>query len=546
MTRMRALLPAILFSFVGASVCASEPAWTLPVGPLPLAVGPVQELRGHLDLAPGLALDLIRTGTNSPADHYEVNVGFVTRAEDAAALQAILAAAGEETKLVPTADGGATGQMVRLARVFSTPESADAAAAKIKVLPNLPQSSEAVQVSAGRAFTSDDGGETTGPYSIELLSIAPRFMGEMRAALATDVIPGRETTSALARRKGAIAAINGGFFQFGRANGTDGGIAGLSIIDGRLVAESVDGRPALFMQKQPDGKPRAWVERHLSTIITAARAGTEPRRIDGMNRRPGVAVNCGRPNDAETRAPLHDAVCSNDNAIILFTPDFGNMANSDIDGTNVRVTEVAIDAKGVVEAVRHTAGGAIPSGGSVLQGIGTGADWLATTFQAGDKAEVAKRVVDGTGNEIRLVPGLYAVNGGPTLVADGEIPEGDWATEGWGNRNQPGYAWNKVNGNRAAFYNGWVLRRNPRTAVGVTADGTILVLVSDGRTPHFSVGLSIPEIAKLMRYLGAVAAINLDGGGSSMLWAAGVPRTLPSDPGNTERADGDAILFLPR
>ncbi|MFX8644993.1 hypothetical protein ABTM18_19720, partial [Acinetobacter baumannii] len=89
--------------------------------------GPVQELRGHLDLAPGLALDLIRTGTNSPADHYEVNVGFVTRAEDAAALQAILAAAGEETKLVPTADGGVTGQMVRLARVFSTPESADAA-----------------------------------------------------------------------------------------------------------------------------------------------------------------------------------------------------------------------------------------------------------------------------------------------------------------------------------------------------------------------------------------------------------------------------------
>ncbi len=469
---MRALLLAAQLSCASIAIAwAGEPAWTLPVAPLPLASGPAQELRGHLDLAPGLALDLIRTGTDSPADHYEVNIGFVTRAEDAASLRAILAAAGEETKLVPTADGGATGQMVRLAKVFSTPESADAAAAAIKAMPNLPQSSEAVQVAVGRVFTSDDGGETTGPFSIELLSVAPRFMGDIRAALATDVIPGRETTSALARRKGAIAAINGGFFQFGRANGTDGGIAGLSIIDGRLVAESVDGRPALFMQKQPDGRPHAWVERHLSTIVTVARSGLEPRRIDGLNRRPGVAVNCGRPNDAETRAPLHDAVCANPNSIILFTTDFGTTANSDFDGSNIRVTEVAIDAEGAVAAVRQTAGGAIPPGGSVLQGIGAGADWLAATFHAGDKAEIVKRVIDGAGKEIQLVPGLFAVNGGPTLVTGGEIPDADWAAEGWGNRNQPGYAWNKVNGNRAVFYNGWVLRRNPRTAVGITADG---------------------------------------------------------------------------
>jgi len=58
--------------------------------------------------------------------------------------------------------------------------------------------------------------------------------------------------------------------------------------------------------------------------------------------------------------------------------------------------------------------------------------------------------------------------------------------------------------------------RHPRTAAGVSRDGRTLILaVVDGRQPEWSIGMTLPELADLMISLGAEAAINLDGGGSS-------------------------------
>ncbi|WP_256002546.1 phosphodiester glycosidase family protein [Pedobacter deserti] len=59
--------------------------------------------------------------------------------------------------------------------------------------------------------------------------------------------------------------------------------------------------------------------------------------------------------------------------------------------------------------------------------------------------------------------------------------------------------------------------RHPRTAVGVKADGKVLLVTIDGR--HTSAaGMSLFELSKVMRWLGCVDAINLDGGGSTTLW----------------------------
>lgn len=58
--------------------------------------------------------------------------------------------------------------------------------------------------------------------------------------------------------------------------------------------------------------------------------------------------------------------------------------------------------------------------------------------------------------------------------------------------------------------------RDPRTAVGFTEDGRAILLVADGRQTN-SQGLSLPEMAQLMIDLGCVEAMNLDGGGSSMM-----------------------------
>ena len=64
----------------------------------------------------------------------------------------------------------------------------------------------------------------------------------------------------------------------------------------------------------------------------------------------------------------------------------------------------------------------------------------------------------------------------------------------------------------------FVYSRHNRTAIGLKPDGTVVMLVADGRARHESEGLSIPELAKVMRWLGCSDAVNLDGGGSSTMF----------------------------
>ena len=67
--------------------------------------------------------------------------------------------------------------------------------------------------------------------------------------------------------------------------------------------------------------------------------------------------------------------------------------------------------------------------------------------------------------------------------------------------------------------------REPRTAVGIKQDGDVFFVVIDGRQEPYSAGISMPDLAQLMIDLGAVSALNLDGGGSSTF----TTRTLGED-----------------
>lgn len=60
--------------------------------------------------------------------------------------------------------------------------------------------------------------------------------------------------------------------------------------------------------------------------------------------------------------------------------------------------------------------------------------------------------------------------------------------------------------------------RHPRTAAGVTKDGKVILLEVDGRIPEYSNGASLVDLANWMIKLGADRAINLDGGGSSIVY----------------------------
>ena len=91
--------------------------------------------------------------------------------------------------------------------------------------------------------------------------------------------------------------------------------------------------------------------------------------------------------------------------------------------------------------------------------------------------------------------------------------------------------------------------RHPRTAVGIARAGQRLILVTvDGRQKPYSDGMTLREIAEVMRALGADDAINLDGGGSTTMVianASGIPSVVnkPSDPAG-ERPVGNALAIV--
>jgi exopolysaccharide biosynthesis protein len=84
-------------------------------------------------------------------------------------------------------------------------------------------------------------------------------------------------------------------------------------------------------------------------------------------------------------------------------------------------------------------------------------------------------------------------------------------------------AWEVVAGNTLLLENGTrvphkSIRRHPRTVAGLNAKGTKLILmVVDGRKPKVSIGMSYDELATELLRLGCHDALNLDGGGSSVM-----------------------------
>jgi exopolysaccharide biosynthesis protein len=87
--------------------------------------------------------------------------------------------------------------------------------------------------------------------------------------------------------------------------------------------------------------------------------------------------------------------------------------------------------------------------------------------------------------------------------------------------------------------------RHPRTAVGFSRDSsTLFLLVVDGRSTA-SVGMTLVELAALMRRVGAWQALNFDGGGSTTMIVDGAIVNTPSDT-TGEREVGNALLVVVR
>ena len=90
---------------------------------------------------------------------------------------------------------------------------------------------------------------------------------------------------------------------------------------------------------------------------------------------------------------------------------------------------------------------------------------------------------------------------------------------------------------------GQSMSSNPRTAIGIIDENRYIIVVSDGRTSE-SEGLSLYQLAEVMKSYGVKTAYNLDGGGSSTLYFNGQVMNKPTTNGTiSERAVSDIVYI---
>jgi exopolysaccharide biosynthesis protein len=327
------------------------------------------------------------------------------------------------------------------------------------------------------------------PWNINLLRI-DLTRTRLDVVHARDDAVGLETLSAIAVRKRAIAAINGGYF---RMTGTFAGDStGTLQIDGTLLSEPDRGRAAVGFLRTAQGT--RLVMGHL-TWQGSVSAGGQRRRLDGINRPRGR------------------------NELVLFTPEFHDTTLTDDTGTEVIVRA------GTVEEVRDNAGSStIPANGFVVSATGTARQWARGRLRKGVKVAAAVGLKPVGGTASNLWPKAEDVLGaGPKLVTAGRLD---------------------ITAAREKMLPTFATDRHPRTAIAALGDGRALLAVVDGRQPGWSIGMTLAELARLLLEFGAVEAINLDGGGSTTMVVKGEIVNRPSDP-TGERPVSDAIIVSP-
>lgn len=320
--------------------------------------------------------------------------------------------------------------------------------------------------------------------------------------LTPPVVPAVATVPELAGRAGAIAAVNGGFFDEG---GTGAPVAA-EVVGGaaRTSGVPVGRRPSppappgegadTVVGVDADGRAHLARAAFRGSVVAGGR--TVP--LAGLD---GYAVpvdGVGVFDPAWGDEPREPATCGSDT-----DPD----APCSADVHEVRV------AGGRVVGAGPPGAGRLPDGTVALVGRERGAATLRGLA---------------VGTPVRLDYGLDVVGAPPLRVALGALPLAR------GGRALPGLQ---------------DTERAPRTAVGIAADGRRLWLVTvDGRQDA-SIGVTLAELARLLTELGAPVAASLDGGGSSTMVRRGrdedltIVNTPAADP---LRAVTDALAVLPR
>ena len=286
----------------------------------------------------------------------------------------------------------------------------------------------------------------------------------------------RQPVSTMANAQHAIAGVNGDFFNISE---THAGVTPTNSSDGPEVSAGRMLKAAVpNSQRFGPGLPAGTSTRDVIGVGIDRRGRLGTLTLRGSIITPSRQLDLDGVNQYAVR----------DGGIAAFTPAWGTTSRarvvcgsdtSRLAPCSTDTTEVTI-AHGVVTSINATPGaGAIPNGTVVLVGRDAGADTL-RALHVGEAAAVHYRLDSTT-----KVPFRFAVGGFPILEGGKPLPDLD----------------NSVTA--------------PRTAAGVSADGTRLYLITlDGRA-ELSGGMTVLELAQQLASMGASDGVNLDGGGSS-------------------------------
>lgn len=323
-----------------------------------------------------------------------------------------------------------------------------------------------------------------GPLSVHVVAIDPHEPTvRLGTVLASDtLISSGETVSSMARRTGAVAGINGDYFDINQTNQP----LNILVSNGRLERMPMH-RWAIALQK--NNAPEF-------AEFEIAQTATLPNRV----------IQLKTMNDFPPPG----------GGAVLITPEYGPLRPAD------NVTEIPLFPQGQTTPLGSYLAGDIadntqsqPAGYYLV--LGVNAYGSVDLPNRGDSI-----VIDGTATP-SLQDVASAIGGGPLLVKDGAwYPDPDGPSKGE------------------------FATHMPASGVALTADGTLLFFEVDGRQPALSIGVLQPQLASLMIAFGATTGMQFDGGGSSTLVARlpgdDAARLLNSPSDGVERRVADGLF----
>ncbi len=331
---------------------------------------------------------------------------------------------------------------------------------------------------------------------INILEIDQRVPGvNIKPALSYDLIYGYELFSKIAARHDAYAAVNGGFFR-------DYGLpSGMVVIDGQLISAAT-GKYPVFVLRGGQAELKE-IDSKLSLVI---------RRGDG-DTAGSAGAGDGVGSDLSDRGPLNITIDNinfpgTGKQIIVYTPVYGRTNRADKRNITATVTD------GIVTKIaEYDKEAQIPADGMLITFYDISAyKGKEMPVQVGDRVELIHEP-DMTGDVQAYECGCWLVRDGVSVVGDSD----PWV--------------------------GVLTNRDPRTAIGIREDGTVILLTVDGRQPGYSAGFTGRELAEYLIVCGAVDAAMLDGGASTAMLFEGELVNRPSHKGQ-EREIAGAILVL--